>query len=305
MDCRNKLAEIKGQQTGVIDCHTHAGISVYNYARTIYPSVQSIEDLVRKALYNNVNWLICTSMSMYLPFEAVESKKQFPYELSNNYLMMETALFGANVLPFAAYHPTENVRKQCDLLESLHAKFGLYGLKLFTLETNCGVTEINPLLLELASKNNWPILTHSGRDLASHPLNVIRFAEKYPEVRVCVAHCGRFLKKFWCEVIQHPNIYVDVSPFLLLCKDASEKDEIGLLPLDYNSPEKVIIELNNLIPKRLLWGTDEPWTKVTRTWKDREARGTNYEREKMFLDSLTVSIRKDIAWLNTRAYLGI
>jgi len=91
----------------------------------------------------------------------------------------------------------------------------------------------------------------------------------------------------------------------LLCRDTLGKDKIDVLALDYDSPEKVIREQNALIPKRLLWGTDEPWTKVAKMCMDSEVKGTSYEKEKIFLDSLAETIKEEIAWLNPRIYLGI
>jgi len=312
----NKIDKIMKQQEGIIDCHAHAGLSIYNFYHGLYPAIQSLEDLVRKANGGKVDWIICFPSSdfYFCTKEMLEEDQfvssglgKFPFEMANRYLLMEVKIYGQKVLPFLAFHPTLLPEKQCEEIKKWHERCHIYGLKLATGSTGCSIKDIvDTIFVDLLRIFKWPLIVHSGYDLQSNPLNVFEFAEIYPDIKICVAHCGKFIKEFWGKVGRYDNIFVDVSPFLLSCLDAQKTQEKKghLLELNYANPREVIATLYKYLPNRLLWGTDEPWTKISRTSYNGKLDGSySYEEEVGFLKSLNPELRKAIAWRNPKYFL--
>ncbi len=110
-------------------------------------------------------------------------------------------------------------------------------------------------------------------DLFSHPQNYIPILEKYPELKICLAHMGgsneiidnsdkdpdlkqirRFDSQLWCDrirdmMVRYPNIYTDIS--------------YTLSDLDNKNVKAAIIKFmktkddrGQLLAKRVLFGTD-------------------------------------------------
>lgn len=313
----DKIDKIMRRQEGIIDCHTHAGLSIYSFYQGLYPAMQSLEDLVKKTDSTKVDWIICFPHSdfYFCTREMLEENQpipsglgKFPFEIANRYFLMEVELCGQKVLPFVVFHPTLLAKKQCEEIKNWHERHHIFGLKLLTRNTGCSIRDvIGTPFVDLLRASKWPLVVHSGHDSQSNPLNVFEFAEIYPDIKICVAHCGRFIKEFWSRIYQYGNIFVDVSPFLLSCLDAQkiQREKGHLLELDYTDPHKVIAKLHEYLPSRLLWGTDEPWTKVSRiSYSGKLDGGFSYEEEKKFLDSIDLELRKTIAWQNPKYFLS-
>lgn len=314
---KDKSLLLRNQKDGLIDSHTHIGMSFFAFFHGLYPYMENLENLIEKTKKGNINWIITFPLFDFsFDFENLFDRgkltrsnlQEVPFELSNKHLLTEVRRFGEKVLPFLAIHPNYSVNKQCKKILEWKEKNEIFGLKLFTCGMNCTALSIdNSPFLDLLKSFGWPILIHSGNDDNSDPINVIRLAEKNPDIKVCVAHGARFKNDFWREIENHRNVYVDVSPFLLLCEDTLKKeDKNKILNLNYYSPIDVIKGLYKKIPTRLLWGTDEPFTRISRKpWNSVIEGGVGYKGEVKFLNSLDSSIVKNIAWRNTKEYLGL
>ncbi len=312
----DKLKEIcEYKRTGVIDCHSHSGVLLYNFYKLLYPSLQSLEDLFRKMDKEQVNWSICFPMSsfffsvkeMFMDYQLINSgMEKIPFEIANKYFLMEVRMFGDRILPFINFNPTLLAKQQCAQIVEWSDEFGLYGLKLPTTGNLCSALDLlGTPFVSLAEKFNWPIMVHSGRDDKSDPMNILKFSERHSDIRICAAHSARYSKDFWDKVKFYRNVFVDISPFLLSCSDNVFQKSETIISLDFESPAKVIDNLFDMLPDRLLWGTDEPWTKIVRDPKNGSLVGASYELEKKFLDSLSFEVREAIAWKNPKKFLGI
>lgn len=313
---KTKLKKLKDQNQGFIDSHSHSGVSLFAFYHGFYPCIQSLEDLVSKSRKNEIDWLISTPMSdfyfslpaMFKQGQLTESGLQkFPFEIANRYFLSEVSMWGEGVLPFLMIHPTFKIKEQCQQIEQWANEYEIFGLKLPINGMGCTAVDLNfSPFVEILRDFNWPILIHCGNDDQSHPKNILKFSEKNPDIKVCAAHGARFCKDFWREIEFDCQIYVDTSPFLLLCEDTLNREKDGLLNLDFSSSEKVIEEMFQRLPDRLLWGTDEPFTKISRgAWSKEIEGGTNYKEEVRFFKNLNPDIKSKIAWKNTKEYLGI
>lgn len=263
---------------GVTDIHTHAGgIDLFNLIKLRTPITQSVKDLVLKAKLNHVFHVVAFPMPMPLYYDAIKivqhqiwepsGLEKFPYELTNNALLYESSIFGEDiVLPFMAIHPKEKVSEQIAFLDKAFSSHQAYGLKLHTRATDTNATDlINSPIVELLKNYNAPILIHShSKAETTSALRILEFAEYHQDIRVCVAHLADLDKDILSQIASSPNVYVDCTPFLNLCKFAYERnfDRISenIFETDYSNPAKCLVDLSNVLPGKLLWGTDEPWT---------------------------------------------
>lgn len=313
----NKKKELLDSRNSVyIDSHTHAGVSFFALYHGLYPCMQNLDELAQKSKSNGIHWTIVAPLfdfyfSFYEMFqnkELIESGLQrAPFEVANKYLLDEVRKYGQNALPFLAIHPLYRVEEQCKKIYEWAKEFGIFGLKLFIAGMDCSVSDLKgSQFVDILKGFDLPLLVHCGREEKSSAVNILDFAQKYPDIRICAAHAGRFERDFWENIGTFNNVYVDVSPFLLLCKDTFATPLSNVLDLDYGHPFRVIHEIYQLIPFRLLWGTDEPFTKISRTpWSGKIEGGYGYEGEAGFFHSLPGSLKKNIALFNTKRFLGL
>lgn len=112
-------------------------------------------------------------------------------------------------------------------------------------------------------------------DLFSHPQNYIPILEKYPDLKICLAHMGgsneiidntakdpelrkirRVDPELWCErilkmMIDYPNLYTDISYTLSELDNKDEKVKKAIIAF-MKTPDKN----GQLLAKRVLFGTD-------------------------------------------------
>lgn len=294
---------------GIIDCHSHCGVLNHNFYKNIYPCTQSVEDLAMKMNIAGVDWSICFPM----PNSSNSSSGSFsaddvPFEKVNEYFLMEVGSFGSKVVPFVYVHPLAGVERQCERIHEWSMNNEIYGMKFSCNGTGANIRDFkNSDLMSLLASNDWPILFHSSRSDDCNPLSALELSELYPGTRICVAHSGRFFCDFWDNVGVFDNVFVDISPFLLSCIDMTEfLSSRSVLDFDYSEPVKVLRGLYSLLPTRLLWGTDEPWTKISRSLSNNgsfKILGASYVEEKKFLDTIDDEIREAIAWDNPIKFL--
>jgi predicted TIM-barrel fold metal-dependent hydrolase len=265
-----------------IDMHTHSGgPHLARYLRREWPAVQNLRDLVVKAEQNHVDWLVVFPFPysiFYDPMAVLHGVGlrwsgigDFPYQFENDYLLYETGLFGRRVLPFLAIDPTRKVDEQLSWLQSKIRETDLYGLKVHTRATGSRATDLlDSPLLGFAQEYDLPLMIHAegpGSDNAS-PEHVFRLAAAKPGVRMCIAHTCYFDKTLLPQRLEHPNVCVDVAPFgpkcmLLAVGEHSNYVSNDTLELPYTDPIHTLLELIDMLPGKLVWGTDEPYTILT------------------------------------------
>lgn len=258
----------------LIDVHTHAeGIDFYNYTHNFTPTSMEtvlLSQIVEKSkidlavtfpiqntLYFNPNSYI--SNQDFLPTGIM----RFPFEMENARLLDVIKCFGIeNILPFLSFSLNDKVDEQVEFLESKIKNEFIYGLKYHPQcdRHNIGDLEMYPAIIRLLRRYNIPILIHSGKSRIANPIDVLRFAQKHPDIRVCIAHLGRFKKELFEEYFDEPleNLYFDMAPFDYLFSSAN-KDDAFLLGNDLENKLESISVLYEKLSHNLLWGTDFPW----------------------------------------------
>ncbi|MGQ9733192.1 MAG: amidohydrolase family protein [Candidatus Zipacnadales bacterium] len=123
------------------------------------------------------------------------------------------------------------------------AQQGMAGIKLWT---SCYADDpsVYPIA-EKAIELGWPILQHAWRKWTgnlpteSEPRHIARLAERYPELKLVMAHIGGDWE-YGIKAVRHcPNLYVDTSGSLA---------HTGMLEMS----------IEELGAKRVIWGTDMP-----------------------------------------------
>ncbi len=307
-----------GKYKPIIDAHTHAGFDHYEIIKKRYPTSQSVKDLVFKLDNAGVDFSVtfpCPNSTYYFDLMSLLKEEHileprpiesFPYEFSNRQLFYETSLFGKNkIMPFAFIFPGFDENKQVDSLEALAQKGYLFGLKYHTLVGAISARSlINSPFIELARKYSLPFIIHSGVDNFSRPEHIMDLAEAHVDVRFCIAHAGEFEESVYRRFLEfrYKNIFFDCSPFISIC--ALNKNDIkNKIDIDYNDPQKALIQLYKMIPDSLIWGTDEPWTTITDNSKEEILVKVDYQDEVDLLKSLPKNIQETISHTNTIRFL--
>jgi len=322
---REQTRDILGNQRGAdisIDVHTHSGSDHMNLIRKRYPTSQSVKDMELKLRLAGIDYAVsfpCPSAFYYFDFRDFAEKgkqltpqpaEQVPFEYANRQLIYEASLFGNDkILPFASILPHHEEQKQAEALEQ-YAKDGhIFGLKLHTLPTRVNPRELTDSpLMQLAESYSLPVMIHSGPDEYSRPEDIIRLARHHKSARFCVAHVGRFVQGAF-EILEpsDTNVFFDTSPFLSLCKYVPMEIERGKggprLNLPYDNPRSALIMLHSMLPNRLIWGTDEPWTTITDDAQQKILTKFDYFDEAKLLQSLPDETKIQIANDNTQQFL--
>jgi hypothetical protein len=257
----------------VIDSHTHSGgTDTYNFFMGNIPHSQAVEDLELKAKLSGVNKVITTPFPGTSYFNAkvlvTEGRKEpsgqqdFPYQQENFVLVNDSKRFEI-IIPFACVDPTTKVPEQLAFIGALHDRKEVFGLKFHSLACGCTAFQIaRSGIADFAIERNIPILVHSGLDQLSHPRNVIKLSETFPNLRVCLAHLGGLDEETIKAVSKHRNVFIDCVPFLQICRAVEEGSDIVSFP-NLIDPQHPAVSLNryfNNLKDHLIWGTDEPWT---------------------------------------------
>ena len=140
-------------------------------------------------------------------------------------------------------------------------------------------------------------------------MNIVKLAEQYTDIRFCIAHAARFEKNVFDYLTDNglKNIFLDTSPFLSITKLTPLDIERGVggckLNLSYNKPMQALVELCQIAPEFVVWGTDEPWTTITDDHQGKILLKAKYEDEVSLLQSLPENLKKKIAHDNSTRFL--
>lgn len=160
---------------------------------------------------------------------------------------------------------------------------------------------------EFALYHNLPIIFHSGRDIHSLPEHVLTLAQRFPQLRLNMAHFALFDNSILERLSQYPNIFVDSSPLLYLSDMAKEGSKWVTEPnyISVDSPALTLLEYYMRHKSQFMWGTDEPWTKMI-TPDGITRSNHSYQEEVAALEALhhiMPTAVRDIAQDNTLRFL--
>lgn len=262
----------------LMDSHVHtAGVEFFNLFVPCAPLAQGTRDIVEKMDKSGIDSAIAFPMSFPLYYDPREVRlsgewiptglEEFPYQTLNSALLFETRDYADKLFPFFAIDPREKVMDQVSFLERNISLGRVFGLKLHTRSVNSPAQSLeNTPFPRLLEKRDIPIVFHTGCDGVSSPLNALDFARRHPNIRVCLAHFARFSRVALQKAQEADNVFVDTAPLLMLCERARNnqkgvfQDRLGM---NYANPAEVLVGMAEYLGRKLMWGSDEPWTYIT------------------------------------------
>lgn len=207
--------------------------------------------------------------------EESHSPKDIPYAFENRRMMEEIhVLFPETrpwILPLVMVDPLRRVKEQVRELRKLRETYSFVGLKI---QATMIQSPIRNLLnqarefLELAEEWDIPFLIHTSylkTDTWSQSHDICDIAEQTPGVRFCLAHSCRFDQTALDRVAAMPNTWFDCSAHIIHCRAAQRGMKIvppaeskERFPSDYSNPARVLLDLAETYPGKLMWGSDSP-----------------------------------------------
>ncbi len=330
---RQKMETLLRQKPAIIDAHTHVGIAPKFYYQFGYPYALSLEDLLIRMDTLGIDFSVVFPFvdSAFYKTDPASGKIKtttascnFPYEIENRNLLNEIyEIFPApsqRVLPFLMFDPSRETEKQAENLRELAELYPVFGLKTATTYIQAFVKDLETKgapILNFARERQLPIVFHSSvhpDDPWASVYDIVDFAERHPDIRVCIAHSARFLKPVLEKAAQLPNCFVDFSAFVIHCKLAVQDSPAVApketrFPGDYSHPAVVMTQLAKAYPDTMIWGSDTPfyyWIQKYYTARGQlvEDRLTcGYNEEAQLLKNLPQKIINRIAYENTLKFI--
>lgn len=269
------MKESRNNFTGrLIDIHTHAeGFDYYNFSHGLTPTSMETLFLSQVIDRSKIDFAIAFPIqntlyftpSSYISNESFSASgvMDFPFQLENIRLLQSIKnLEIKNLLPFLSFSLNDKVAEQVEFLETKISDDYVYGLKYHPQCDRHNILDIenHPKLIKILKEYNLPILVHSGKSAVANPINVLKFALNNPDIRICVAHLGRFNELFFNKYFQQPikNLYFDMSPFDFLFQTVN-KENAFFYELRSKDKKGAIQRIYELLGPNLLWGSDYPW----------------------------------------------
>jgi len=330
---KNKIIEKIKTSECIIDAHSHIGINYKNYVNYSYPYCLSFEDLVVRMKHLRISYSVIFPMdSSYYTVEPGASKEiktsevfsKFPYEIENQSMLKEIyeifPEYSDIALPFVMFDPSRKTKEQAELLEKLYKEYPLFGLKTVPTYIQAFVKDLETKgrpILDFAVKYSLPITFHSSYykgDPWASVFDIIKFAEKYPEIRICIAHSARFVKSVLERASKLDNCFVDLSAFHIHCILAQQgSPHISLererMEADYSEPSSVMEKIVSNYPDTIIWGSDTPANYFIQKFYDVSGNlidmslKSSFDMEMKILKSLSEDKISKITYKNTLKYL--
>jgi predicted TIM-barrel fold metal-dependent hydrolase len=330
---REEIKKLLESKDIIIDAHTHIGISPKFYYQFGYPYALSFEDLAIRMEMLGIDYSVVFPFvdSAFYEIEISSSKIKtttkfcnFPYELENSNLLNEINEifpdFSNKALPFLMFDPSREPGKQVAHMESLSEKYPVLGLKTATTYIQSYVNDLENKgkpILEFAQKEQLPIIFHSSvypSDPWASVYDIVDFAERHPEIRICIAHSARFTEPVLRKADKLNNCFIDLSAFIIHCKLARQNSpaiasEDVRFAADYSNPLSVMNKLVDTYPETMLWGTDTPFNYWIQKYYAADGKlvedrlDCGYTEETQLLNDLPEDIKIQIAYKNNMRFI--
>lgn len=308
-----------------IDNHVHIGVDPLFYVNGWSPYALDVPRLLAEGADTGIDrWIVFPFVSyLGLDFAALRRgeiktgpEAEVPYTFENRRLLEEIARQneenGKKLLPFLMADPGRFQNEQVREWESVIKSHRVFGLKIQATIIRSPITallEKGGVMLDFAEEHNLPVLIHSSiapDDAWSQCADILRIAEARPGVRFVLAHSCRFHRPSLDRVAELPNTWFDCSAHIIHCECAVRGLPAVAIPgerfdSDYASPARVLQDLAEAYPHKLIWGSDAPFY----SYEDAgiQLRST-YRAEVDVLESLPPDKLERAASRNTLAWLG-
>ena len=273
--------KIKYIGEGIVDCHTHSGaMDINNFYNKKYPAMYDVRQLESVMKEKKIDYTITFPMPSTLYYNVNSYWRcgtysptgicDFPFAIENEYMLSEIQYFEMkNILPFLSFSLNEKISNQCRYIRKCYCefKYGIYGLKYHSKADQNSLIDLmdkGKEILELLIDLNIPLLFHCETNGISSPVRVFDLVEKYPKLRISLAHYAGMNADFFREYDEYikteRNIFFDTAPSLCMCKRYSKSNNCkGLLPLNFEDAKMVNRYFLDKYPNYVLWGSDSPW----------------------------------------------
>ena len=310
----------------LIDCHNHVGASP-RFTIADFPYAQDLPTLVNEGdRYGITHWIVFPfSLNLTFNFAALRcgefitdgGVETIPYAFENRRLRNEVYIFfpefADRILPFASVDPSRRQEDQVRELQALHAERPIHGLKIQATTLRANVLDLlgaGRVLLEFAAAHDLPFIIHSSvasYDTWSRAADILRVAEATPQVRFCLAHSCRFDRHYLDRVEQLPNTWFDISAHGIHCTSAVKGLPIVAaperrFPSDYENPARVLRDLADRYPRKLLWGSDSPFYSFI---SEKFSMKSTYAAEVSYLKALPKNHQERVAGANILDFLRL
>ena len=316
----------------VIDAHSHIGIALREAAQINFPYCSSAEDLAYRQKANGVDFGVVFPIAPALYYDlptfietgewrpADRPISRAPYERENRLLLTDVFTFcpehSQRFLPFISVDPGRLIAEQIASLEELEEEFPIYGVKIHPLMAKSkalALLDVGAPLLAFFAARNWPLLFHASTDPTdpySQVADILRVAERHPELRFCLAHCIGCHRASFERAAGLPNAYVDTAALKIQVELFRAEQSPDMLDMDYSDHTRVFRELVERYPTTMLWASDAPYhSYITRrlqgggVYREFRLKGT-YEQEKAAWDALSLAQRGQVSANTVRFLFG-
>ncbi len=321
----------------IIDCHSHAGVSIKAYMNMEYPYACTIEGIAFSQELYGIDINVVFPFSPDLFFDpsylktgickpAKNPLSEAPYTVENELLLKEVYEFCPELkerfLPFISVDPVRSVSKQMKKILELEKKYKIFGIKIVAVvcqSSILGLLKEGRVFLDYAKERNFPFLFHTTvhpEENFSHAKLCFKVIEKNPDIRFCLAHCIGFDKNYLELADKAENVWVDTSALKIQVQLTKENHPIAApaetrFDADYSDHKKVLKALVEAFPETIIWGTDTPaYSYIARrkqgtgksSYVEMRLKGT-YRDEVEALRSLSANLIKKIANQNSLKFL--
>lgn len=309
-----------------IDNHTHIGFDPLFYLQGWSPYCLDIPRLFSETEGAGIDAFVVFPFVAYMALDMDMLKRNrivlsddadaVPYAFENRRLCDDIqrcpASWRDRLWPFLMADPSRRPADQVRQWEKLPADYKTYGIKLQTHTIQSPVIALlneGTCMLDYAEANDRPLLIHSSvraEDKWSQCADILHVVESRPNVRFVLAHSCRFDVNTLERVAALPNAWFDCSAFGVHCICAQRDlpavaKQADRFPSDYTSPSRVLSDLAQAYPDKLIWGSDAPYYSIE---YDRLQIRSSYRQEVACLDALPAEVQQQICFHNTRAWLG-
>ncbi len=312
---------------GLIDVHTHVGVDILFYLRGYFPYCQDWPTLLLKGETAGISRFVVFPAVSHLALNVAELREgrvtheggieSVPYALENRRLMIEIVRRFPErahaAFPLWMIDPSRSQAAQVEALRRLNEEFPCSGLKIQATVIQSYIKDLlgpGSCLLDLAEERNWPVLIHTSvhpDDPWSQVADILDVVRARPRLRFNLAHSCRFDRPALDEIAELPNAWFDCSAHRIHCQTAvMNSPSIAVkerrFETDYRDPVKVLADLAEAYPHKLMWGSDAPFDSYV---DDDFTLHSSYKEEADALHALGETVKSRIAIANSLDFLGV
>ncbi len=174
-----------------------------------------------------------------------------------NISLLEKALNNNSIIPFIYLNISSSINEEIKFFEKKYGNM-VKGYKIHPKLCSRKISEIN-------INSDKPLIIHTGIQENTSPQDIIKFSKHY-KGKIILAHCARFSKNDLLKIKKSDNLYIDISPFMILFRSMIYKPET-LYDMKYlgkiDNPNKLLKKVIEFIGvNKIVFGSDTPFSNL-------------------------------------------